>query len=203
MGQSLGPELDLQIKRLPRRNGVGSGQPEQSLTDATVIARICSGDEGAMAVLYDRYARIVYSVALRVLAETSAAEDVLQEVFLQLWRNPQAFDASRGSLMAWLAVIARHRAIDHLRRQHPHEEATETVVALSPSMETESERRQTVQKVQSIMAGMPSEQRSALEMAFFDGLTHTEIAGKTGQPLGTVKTRIRAGLLTLRKAFAA
>ncbi len=182
---------------------MGSGQPEQSLTDATVIARICSGDEGAMAVLYDRYARIVYSVALRVLAETSAAEDVLQEVFLQLWRNPQAFDASRGSLMAWLAVIARHRAIDHLRRQHPHEEATETVVALSPSMETESERRQTVQKVQSIMAGMPSEQRSALEMAFFDGLTHTEIAGKTGQPLGTVKTRIRAGLLTLRKAFAA
>ncbi len=203
MGQSLGPELDLQIKRLPRRNGVCSGQPEQSLTAATVIARICSGDEGAMAVLYDRYARIVYSVALRVLAETSAAEDVLQEVFLQLWRNPQAFDASRGSLMAWLAVIARHRAIDHLRRQHPHEEATETVVALSPSMETESERRQTVQKVQSIMAGMPSEQRSALEMAFFDGLTHTEIAGKTGQPLGTVKTRIRAGLLTLRKAFAA
>ena len=100
-----------------------SAQPEQSLTDAALIARICSGDEGAMAALYDRYARVVYAVALRVLTDTGAAEEVLQDVFMQLWRNPRAFDASRGSLMAWLAVITRNRAIDHLRKQRTHEDS--------------------------------------------------------------------------------
>jgi RNA polymerase sigma-70 factor (ECF subfamily) len=182
---------------------VESTQPEESLIDSAVIAQVCSGDEGAMAVLYDRYARVVYSVALRVLADASAAEDVLQDVFIQLWRNPKAFDASRGSLMAWLAVITRNRAIDHLRKLRPHEDSSETIVAVNASAQTDAERNQAVQKVRSILAEMPQEQRMALEMAFFDGLTHTEIAGKTGQPLGTVKTRIRSGLLTLRKAFAA
>ena len=172
------------------------------MTDAVVIARICAGDEGAMAVLYDRYARVVYSIALRVLADAGAAEDVLQDVFVQLWRRPQAFDASRGSLMAWLGVIARNRAIDHLRKQRPHEDSSETIIAVNATADTDVERDQAVRKVRSILAGMPGEQRTALELAYFDGLTHAEIAGKTGQPLGTVKTRIRSGLLTLRKAFA-
>ena len=178
-----------------------SAQPEQSLTDAAWIARICSGDEGAMAALYDRYARVVYAVALRVLTDTGAAEEVLQDVFMQLWRNPRAFDASRGSLMAWLAVITRNRAIDHLRKQRTHEDSAETVIAVNANAETDAQRNQAVREGSQYTCRNAQEQRMALEMAFFDGLTHTEIAGKTGQPLGTVKTRIRSGLLTLREAL--
>jgi RNA polymerase sigma-70 factor (ECF subfamily) len=154
-----------------------------------------------MAQLYDRYSGIVYSVALRVLNEAGAAEDVLQEVFLQLWRNPQAFDASRGSLGAWLAVIARHRAIDVLRKRRPESDINDVVIALDCDLEHEAARHRALEKVRGVMGSMPGEQRRALELAFFEGLTHTEIAGKTGEPLGTIKTRIRAGLLALRKAM--
>jgi RNA polymerase sigma-70 factor (ECF subfamily) len=182
---------------------VASSQPEPNITDAEVIARIRSGDEGAMAVLYDRYARVVYSLALRVVSDSNAAEDILQDVFIQLWRNPQAFDGSRGSLGAWLAVISRNRAIDHLRKQRPETDIMETVTAVDTDLENATARNEAVEKVRAALAAMPTVQRSALEMAFFEGLTHTEIAGRTGQPLGTVKTRIRAGLQAVRKAFAA
>ncbi|HJX00271.1 MAG TPA: sigma factor, partial [Terriglobales bacterium] len=91
-----------------------SAKGQSQVTDSMLISRIRAGDEDALALLHDRYAQVVYSVALRVLAETTQAEDILQELFLQLWRNPQAFDSNRGSLGAWLAVIARHRAIDYL-----------------------------------------------------------------------------------------
>jgi RNA polymerase sigma-70 factor (ECF subfamily) len=155
-----------------------------------------------MALLYDRYSNIVYAVALRVLSDGSAAEDILQDVFMQLWRNPQAFNASRGSLATWLAVIARNRAIDQLRKKRPEVEAAETVISVDPELESAADRSQAIEKVRAVLAGMPREQRAALEMAFFEGLTHVEIAGKTGQPLGTVKTRIRSGLLAVRKAFA-
>lgn len=177
-------------------------QPEPKVSDAEIIARIYSGDEGAMALLYDRYSHAVYAVALRVLSDSSAAEDILQDVFMQLWRNPQAFNASRGTLAAWLAVIARNRAIDHLRKRRPEEEAAETVISVDPDLENTAERNRAMEKVRSVLAGMPGDQRAALEMAFFEGLTHVEIARKTGQPLGTVKTRIRSGLLAVRKAFA-
>ena len=155
-----------------------------------------------MAALYDRYSPIVYSVALRVLSDTGAAEDVLQEVFMQLWRNPDAFDASRGKLGPWLAVIARNRAIDSLRRRQPETDIEDVIVSVEPDMAGEAERARAMDKVRSALGEMPAPQRSALEMAYFEGLTHTEIAAKTGEPLGTVKTRIRAGLLALRKAFA-
>lgn len=177
-------------------------QPEPKVSDAEIIARIYSGDEAAMALLYDRYSHMVYSVAHRVLSDSSAAEDILQDVFMQLWRNPQAFNASRGTLAAWLAVIARNRAIDHLRKRRPEEEAAETAISVDPDLENTAERNRAMEKVRSVLAGMPGDQRAALEMAFFEGLTHVEIAGKTGQPLGTVKTRIRSGLLAVRKAFA-
>jgi RNA polymerase sigma-70 factor (ECF subfamily) len=172
------------------------------MNDAEIIARIYSGDESAMALLYDRYSRIVYAVALRVLSDTAAAEDVLQDVFMQLWRSPQAFSAGRGNLAAWLAVIARNRAIDQLRKRKPEDDAAETVIAVDADMESTADRNQAIEKVRSVLAGMSTEQRSALEMAFFEGLTHSEIAKKTGQPLGTVKTRIRSGLLAVRKAFS-
>ena len=155
-----------------------------------------------MAQLYDRYSGVVYAVALRVLADTGAAEDVLQDVFMQLWRNPAAFDSSRGSLGAWLAVIARHRAIDQLRKRRPETDIADVVISCQQNLENQTDRSRIVDKVRSLLGGMPSPQRAALEMAYFQGLSHSEISAKTGEPLGTIKTRIRTALMTLRKAFA-
>ena len=166
-----------------------------------LVSAIRSGDEQAMAQLYDRYSPIIYSVALRVLGDTGAAEDILQEVFLQLWRSPDMFDASRGSMPGWLAVIARNRAIDSLRKRRPETDINQVVVSVEPDLAGKAEWSRAADKIRGALGGLPAPQRSALEMAFFEGLTHTEIAEKTGEPLGTVKTRIRAGLMTLRKAF--
>ena len=170
-------------------------------TETSLVWAIGSGDERAIATLYDRYSSVVYSVALRVLGDTGAAEDVLQEVFIQLWRNPLAFNASRGNLGAWLAVIARNRAIDALRKRRPETDVTDIVVSVEPDLAGDAERARAMEKVRGALGSMPAAQRSALEMAYFEGLTHTEIAAKTGEPLGTVKTRIRAGLMALRKEF--
>jgi|SRR5580704_15021485 len=154
-----------------------------------------------MAELYDRYSSVVYAVALRVLGDTGSAEDMLQEVFLQLWRNPSAFDAARGSLGSWLAVITRNRAIDSLRKRRPETDIEDVVLAVSPDLAGEAELARASQKVRGVMGTMTPVQRSALEMAYWEGMSHSEIAHKTGEPLGTVKTRIRAGLMMLRKAF--
>ena len=169
--------------------------------DAMLVSAIRSGDERAMAQLYERYSGIVYSVALRILGDTGAAEDILQEVFMQLWRSPDGFEATRGSLPGWLAVVTRNRAIDSLRKRRPETEISDVIVSIEPDLAGAAQSTRALEKIRSAMGGMPAPQRSALEMAFFDGLTHTEIAEKTGEPLGTIKTRIRAGLLTLRKAF--
>lgn len=169
--------------------------------DNSLVSAVRSGDENAMAMLYDRYSSIVYSVALRVLGDTGAAEDVLQEVFMQLWRNPGGFDSSRGNLAAWLAVISRNRAIDAVRKRRPDTDIADVIVSVEPDLAGDAERARAMEKVRGALGAMQSAQRSALEMAYFEGLTHTEIAAKTGEPLGTIKTRIRAGLLALRKAF--
>src|SRR5579864_927202 len=179
----------------------GSQSPTRE-QDTALLARIRSGDENAMADLYDRYSGIVYGGALRVLGNTAAAEDVLQEVFLQLWRNPDAFDANRGKLAAWLAVIARNRAIDHLRKRPPEDDIEDLPISTGVNLEGEAAQRLVVGKIRNVLAQLPQEQRRALEMAFFEGMTHAEIAAKCGEPLGTIKTRIRTGLLVLRKAFA-
>lgn len=180
-----------------------SGAPSNlSSSEATLLlSSIRSGDEGAMAELYDRYSSIVYSVALRVLGDAAAAEDILQDVFMQLWRTPDAFDATRGSFPGWLAVIARNRAIDAMRKRRPESDITDIVVSVEPDLASSMEWSRALEKIRSALASMSSAQRSALEMSFFEGLTHTEIAAKTGEPLGTIKTRIRAALVTLRKAF--
>lgn len=154
-----------------------------------------------MGQLYDLYSSLVYSVALRILGDTGAAEDILQEVFMQLWRSPEAFDSSRGSLPAWLSVIARNRAIDSLRRRRPEAGWSDVIISIDPQFAADADRRRAIEKVRDALKGMPAAQRSALEMAFFEGLTHSEIAAKIGDPLGTVKTRIRAGLLALRQAL--
>src|SRR5690349_6272190 len=105
-----------------------------------LVSAIRAGDQSAMATLYDRYSSVVYSVALRVLGETGAAEDVLQDVFLQLWRNPSAFDASRGNLGAWLAVISRNRAIDALRKRKPESDIEDVVLSVALDLASEAER---------------------------------------------------------------
>jgi RNA polymerase sigma-70 factor (ECF subfamily) len=128
---------------------------------------------------------------------------VLQEIFMQLWRHPGAFDASRGNMGAWLAVIARNRAIDALRRRKPEDDIEDVVVSVEPDFASVADRARVMEKVRGALDGMPAPQRAALEMAYFEGLTHAEIAEKTGEPLGTVKTRIRTGLLSLRKVLAA
>jgi RNA polymerase sigma-70 factor (ECF subfamily) len=188
---------------LKGNESLSGAETKGGATDVSLVMAIRAGDEGAMATLYDRYSSIVYAVSLRVLADTGAAEDVLQEVFMQLWRNPGVFDSSRGNLGAWLAVIARNRAIDTLRKRRPETDIADVVVSVEPDMAGEAERSRAMAKVRGTLSGMPAAQRSALEMAYFEGLTHTEIAAKTGEPLGTIKTRIRAGLMALRKAFEA
>jgi RNA polymerase sigma-70 factor, ECF subfamily len=184
-----------------KRQGLHGADLKGGSTDLTLLSAIRSGDERAMAALYDRYSGLVYSVTLRVLCDSGAAEDLLQEVFLQLWRNPGEFDASRGSLGPWLAVIARNRAIDVLRKRRPETDIADIVVSVEPDMAGETERARAMEKIRGTLGTMPPAQRSALEMAYFEGLTHSEIAAKTGEPLGTIKTRIRAGLLALRKTF--
>jgi RNA polymerase sigma-70 factor (ECF subfamily) len=173
------------------------------IEDADLLAGLERGEDRAMATLYDRYSRIVYSVALRVLRDPAAAEDVLQEIFMQMWRAPQSFVAARGSLGGWLSVVARNRSIDSLRRKRPSEQVEEIALASSFNLADDSERNLLMEKARAAVVLLPAEQRKTLEMAFFDGLTHSEIAEMTGDPLGTVKTRIRSGLSTLRKAFQA
>ncbi len=169
--------------------------------DASLLALVQSGDEHAMASLFDRYSKVVYSVALRVLRDPGSAEDVLQEVFMQIWRTPDSFSAARGSLGGWLAVVARNRSIDALRRKRPSTNVDDIALASSYNLADEAERTSLMERARTVILKLPREQRKTLEMAFFDGLTHSEIAEMTGDPLGTVKTRIRSALLTLRKAF--
>jgi RNA polymerase sigma-70 factor (ECF subfamily) len=175
----------------------------RAVDDTESLTRIGRRDENAMEDIFRRYSGPVYSVALRVLHDTGQAEDVLQEVFLQLWRNPTAFDQDRGSLGAWLMVIARNRAIDLVRRRKPSDSVDDVVLASSINVADEAERNVMMEKVHRALAELPSEQRKSLELAYFEGLSHTEIASRTGDPLGTVKTRIRQALITLRKAFVA
>jgi len=182
---------------------VASAEINPGTPDIALVSGVRAGDEGAMTVLYDRYSSVVYSVALRVLGDTGKAEDILQEIFMQLWRNPGAFNAARGSLGAWLAVIARNRSIDMLRKRRPETDISDVVVSVESDLADATERGRAVEKIRRALGEMPAPQRSALELAFFEGLTHSEIASRTGEPLGTIKTRIRAGLMTLRKVLHA
>ena len=171
--------------------------------DAQLLDRVRRGDEQAMAALYDKYSRLVYSVALRVLRDPASSEDVLQDVFLGIWRRPETFVSARGSLGGWLAVVARNRSIDMLRRTRPSAQIEEVHLASTCDLADEAHRNTLMQRARAIIMHLPLEQRKTLEMAYFDGLTHSEIAEITGDPLGTVKTRIRSALLTLRKELEA
>ena len=152
-----------------------------------------------MTAFYSRHAKRVYSVALRVLREPSSAEDVLQEVFVQIWRNPQTFSSGRGDLGSWLGVVAKNRAIDTMRRKKATSPLEEVSLRSRQDVAADVENGLTLERLKQLFTSLPSQQQEALELAFFQGLTHSEIAKRTGDPLGTVKTRIRVGLQTLRK----
>lgn len=168
-------------------------------SDDSLIVQMRAREHKAMTEIFDRYSNLVFSVALRVLKDAGLAEDVMQEIFFQLWKNPDRFAPSKGSLAAWLAVVARNRAIDLLRQRRPSDSVDEVVLAATTNLESEAERANLIGKIRGVLKQLPPEQQNSLEMAFFEGLTHVEIAAKTGEPLGTVKTRIRSALSSVRK----
>ena len=166
-----------------------------------------AGDEGALAALYDRYSGMLFAMLVRTLRDPQAAEEILQDLFLQLWRGAARFDAHRGSLPAWLMVIGRNRALSRLRTRE-HREIPEDIEAFpanavpsSVNLEDDAERSLLMEKLRSAMATLPAEQREAVELAYFEGMTQTEIAARTGSPLGTVKSRVRSAMQSLKQAF--
>jgi RNA polymerase sigma-70 factor (ECF subfamily) len=170
-------------------------------SDAALIDRIVAKDETALAALYDRYAGMLSSVLNRILRDNQAAEEILQDIFYQLWRTAAQFDRSRGSLPGWLMVIGRNRAISLLRRRNPSqgEELLEKTVTLPFNLESTVAQEQLLGRVKGALEGLPKEQRAAVELAYFEGMTHSEIARRTGDPLGTVKTRLRSAMETLKR----
>jgi RNA polymerase sigma-70 factor, ECF subfamily len=170
-------------------------------SDAALIERIVAKDETALAALYDRYAGMLLSVLNRIVRDKQAAEEILQDIFYQLWRTAPQFDASRGSLPGWLVVIGRNRAISLLRRHTPSqgEELLENTVVLPVNLERMAAQEQLFGRVKCALESLPKEQRAAVEFAYFEGMTHSEIARRTGDPLGTVKTRLRSALESLRR----
>lgn len=179
------------------------GVTDTAREDNDLLNRIRQGDQDAMAAIFRRYGGAVFSVALRILRDPSQAEDVMQEILFQLWRSSESFVHGRGSLGAWLVVVARNRSIDALRRRKPTDSVEDVILASKQDLASEAERNTMILKVRSYMVSLPPEQQKSIEMAFFEGLSHTEIAARTGDPLGTVKTRIRLALLSLRKALEA
>lgn len=156
-----------------------------------------------MRSLYDRYGGMVYSVAQRVLNDSGAAEEVLQDIFMQLWRSAESFDPARGTLSGWLLVMARNRAIDRLRRRPVgvNVDAETANVPLGVNLESAVAQREMMARVAAAVAALPEAQQKTLELAYYNGMTQTEIAAATGEPLGTVKTRLRSALQTLRQAL--
>jgi RNA polymerase sigma-70 factor (ECF subfamily) len=173
----------------------------QIYTDTYYLIAIGNGEEQAMARLFELYSRLVYSVSLRVLRDPAAAEDVMQEVFLQIWRNPTSFTATRGTIAGLLTVMSRNRSIDVLRKRRPTESINQLELASTHDLFEISEKNLGLEKVRKAMKGLSLEQTTVLEMAFFGGCTQTEIAKRTGYPLGTVKTRVRTALKEIERAI--
>lgn len=181
----------------------------EGAADRDAVVRMAGGDESALAALYDRHATPVYSLALRIVRRPEDAEDVTQQVFTQAWQTSARYDASRGAVAAWLLMMARSRALDFLRRRNPARAGTSdddvlgAIPGTDPSVEYVVATREQVDRVRVAIAALPEDQRVAVELAYYDGLTQTEIAARTETPLGTVKTRVRTALQTLRAAVAA
>lgn len=172
-----------------------------------LVSRIARGDQDALAALYDTTNRLLFGLILRVLNDQGAAEEVLMDVYTQVWKQAPNYDTGRGSPLAWLTTIARSRAIDRLRsgwqtqqRSEPLDVVTDKETsAFSPEEDSVYAERQRL--VRKALAALSSEQREVIELAYYGGLSHSEIAEKLQQPLGTVKTRTRLGLMKLRDSL--
>lgn len=183
----------------------------QQDTDREAIAQIARGDQRAFGLLYDRLSSPLYSLAVRMLGDSSEAQDALQEVFLQIWRRAAAYDAEQSTVFSWAVLMTRSRVIDRLRARDRRlrvvvtsTDDDEAEIAPAPVASAESAadtigRNEEARRVRSTLNRLPAEQREAIELAFFSELTHDEIASQLGQPLGTIKARIRRGLLKLRE----
>ncbi|MGA7524606.1 MAG: sigma-70 family RNA polymerase sigma factor [Acidobacteriaceae bacterium] len=175
--------------------------------DTILVERIRGRDEKALATFYDRHASSMYALLLRILKDSGTAEEVLQDLFLEVWRRAGRFDASRGSPLAWLLVMGRSRALSRLRRMK-RRETTETQEELpferaagAADPESEIARRRLQEKLRAALHRLPPKQKEAVELAYFEGMTQTEIAVRTKSPLGTVKSRVRVALQTLKTLF--
>lgn len=177
--------------------------------DATLMQQLLRKDVGAFEELYERHSRIVYSLVLRILRQGSTAEEVVQDVFLQLWRNSGQFDVHRP-FVPWLLTLARNRALDQLRlkseRQRRREDQTEElpqVPVAAPEYEAALDEKRRAERVRALVGALPPAQKKAIELAYFEGLSHSEIAASLNEPLGTVKSWIRNGLLRLKERLQA
>jgi len=174
-----------------------------------LVNRLLQKDVSAFEQLYDRHSRSVYGLLLRILQQTGTAEEVVQDVFLQLWRNAGQYDESRGPFVPWLLTLARNRALDTLRlkseRQRRREDQTEEMppVFAAPEYEKQLDEKRRGEKVRALMGSLNPQQKKAIELAYFEGLSHTEIAAALKEPLGTVKSWIRNGLLRLKEGLQA
>jgi RNA polymerase sigma factor (sigma-70 family) len=181
--------------------------PEGDPRDADLLRRIRAGDRGAVEEVYERFRRPAFALARRILADDFLAEDVLQDVFLSLWRDPGAFDRERGSFSAWLMAAVHHKAVDAVRReesQRRRRARAETELGLAAptatrDVEEEAASRVTSGRVREALGQLPDAQREALTLAYYGGYTQREVAALTGAPLGTVKTRMLAGMRRLRE----
>jgi RNA polymerase sigma-70 factor (ECF subfamily) len=180
-------------------------QPEAQDRDVELLRQIAGGDRAAFAEFYDRHSTLMFSVACKILNDTSEAEDVLQETFLQIWEKAGKFDPKLGRAASWAAILARNRAIDRIRasqrRTRLAEEAGTAYAIAEEAADTVNESlrgHEQAKIIQSAIVELPDEQRRAIELAYFSGLTQDEISKKLNTPLGTVKARIRRGLLKLR-----
>jgi RNA polymerase sigma-70 factor (ECF subfamily) len=178
-------------------------------SDAALVQHLLQRDVRAFEQLYDRHSRIVYGLVLRILQQASTAEEVVQDVFLQLWRNAGQYQSTRGPFVPWLLTVARNRALDTLRlkseRQRRREDQTEELppVAQVPEYEKALDEKRRAETVRSLLGSLSAQQKKAIEMAYFEGLSHSEIAAALEEPLGTVKSWIRNGLLRLKEGLEA
>lgn len=184
-----------------------AGLSRTATEDVAAMARIARGEHEAVGELYDRHGRLMYSLALRIVRDQGDAEDVVQEAFAQAWRQAAQFDAKRGNVAAWLVMLTRARGLDVLRRRRvrPPLQAQDNPVESpdhSPMPDEQLAWLARAADVQRALEALPLLQRVAVELAYFDGLTQTEIAEQLEVPLGTVKTRVRQALLRLRDHFA-
>lgn len=178
----------------------------QEIADEELIERIQRGEQASLTALYDRHRSLAYALALRVVRDPQRAEDVVQDAFLSVWRKAASYALSRGSVRTWLGSIVRNRAIDVVRasreRTLPDAAPLLGIVDPRPAVDDEVAVRFDGERVRSAILGLPDDQRQAISLAFYSGLSHSEIADETGIPLGTVKSRIRLGMQRLRSTLA-